>query len=65
MIQRIFGRSPRTTIFGIIMAVLLVIDQEQASGIESWKDLILPVAIAVFGRLTGDDRRITNRTRRN
>ena len=50
------GCAPLTSIAGYIVAALLVIRDLQAAGVpHQWQDYILPVAIALFGRLAADD----------
>jgi hypothetical protein len=50
------GCSPLTSISGYIVAALLVIRDVRLAGATRWQDYILPVAIALFGRLAADDR---------
>lgn len=51
------GRSPLTSIAGYILAILLGIHEAGLTGSHQWQDYLLPAAIALFGRLAGDDRR--------
>lgn len=51
------GRSPLTTIAGYLVAILTGVYQAGAGGSHSWQDLLLPAAIALFGRLAGDEKR--------
>lgn len=53
----LIGRSPFTTLAGFILAVLLSIHQVATTGAHKWQDFILPAAIAVFGRIAGDDNK--------
>lgn len=51
------GRSPLTTIAGYLVAILTGIHQANASGLLNWQDFLLPAAIALFGRLAGDEKK--------
>lgn len=51
------GRSPLTTIAGYLVAIMTGIHQSGAAGSHNWQDWLLPAAIALFGRLAGDDKR--------
>ena len=51
------GRSPITTIAGFILAALLSLNQAGAEGAQNWQDYIVPAAIAVFGRMAGDNNK--------
>ena len=52
------GRSPLTTIAGYLVAILTSIHQANATGgLHNWEDFLLPAAIALFGRIAGDDKR--------
>jgi hypothetical protein len=53
----LIGRSPLTTIAGYLVAILTAIYQARAAGLHNWLDLLLPAAIALFGRLAGDERK--------
>lgn len=51
----LIGHSPITTIAGFIISALTAITQAGSQGAHNWKDYIIPAAIAIFGRLAGDD----------
>lgn len=55
--QFFIGRSPLTTIAGYIVAIATGIAQAHPGGMPRWQELILPAAIALFGRIAGDDKR--------
>lgn len=51
----LIGHSPFTTLAGYVLSALLIIQQLQDKGVTDWHQMILPVAIAIFGRIAGDD----------
>lgn len=51
------GRSPLTTIAGYLVAILTAVHQAGAGGTHNWQDFLLPAAIALFGRLAGDEKK--------
>ncbi len=52
------GRSPLTTIAGYLVAILTGIHQANAiGGLHNWQDFLLPAAIALFGRIAGDEKK--------
>ena len=51
----LIGHSPLTTIAGYILSILIVVEQLQQKGIDDWRHWIVPIAIAIFGRIVGDD----------
>lgn len=51
------GRSPLTTIAGYLVAILTAVYQSGAGGTHNWQDLLLPAAIALFGRIAGDEKK--------
>lgn len=55
MKKLLIGCSPLTTISGYILAILTGVHQAGATG-SNWQDYLLPAALALFGRLAGDDR---------
>lgn len=54
MLNLLIGRNPLTTIAGYVVAVLTAIHESAASGAHGWQSFLLPVAIALFGRLAAD-----------
>lgn len=55
MKKLLIGCSPLTTISGYILAILTGVHQAGATG-SNWQDYLLPAALALFGRLAGDDK---------
>lgn len=54
----LIGRSPLTTIAGYLVAILTGIHQANATGgLHNWQDFLLPAAIALFGRIAGDEKK--------
>ena len=53
----LIGRSPLTTIAGYLVAIITAVAQVHPNGVPNWQELILPAAIALFGRIAGDDTR--------
>lgn len=49
------GRSPLTSIAGYVLAIVTGIAEASSAGAHCWKDFLLPVSLALFGRLTADD----------
>lgn len=52
--KKILGSNPLTTLAGIALAALYVIQDAQQNGITDWKQWLVPVGIVVLGRLSGD-----------
>ncbi len=54
MKQIIFGDNPLTTIAGYILAGLYAMQTAMSAGPTPWYNIVIPVAIAIFGRVAGD-----------
>lgn len=57
MKKLLIGRSPLTTVAGYLVAILMSVHQVTGTGPQGWQDILLPAAIALFGRIAGDDNK--------
>jgi hypothetical protein len=60
MLKEIFiGRNPLTTIAGAVLAGVMALQTALSTNPTHWYDWVIPVTIAVLGRVAGD----TNNTK--
>lgn len=55
--KQIFGESWQTTLAGYVLAGLLVAQDLIDTGETSWWKIAISVAIAVLGRVAGDEKK--------